>query len=220
MLRTCIATRLTFLVFLLLCVRVDMLAQETRFGIKAGPSYSSIVGELTDGIKFRFSGHAGVFLHIEFSEKFAFQPEVVYSSQGFQFSSDLFSIDNTNPVDGNDFRTNVQLNYFTVPLLGNFTLGESYVLQFGPQFGFLLNQVIKNKNLDERDGADATSRLTTSGNFQLDYGLAAGIDIKLNEQFSLAPRLYLGLRDRLNGAEGTAQNFNVAIQLSLNYLFY
>lgn len=55
-------------------------AQETRFGIKGGLNYSSIVGDLTQGLKFRFSGHGGVFLEIDFSEKFKLQPELLYSS--------------------------------------------------------------------------------------------------------------------------------------------
>jgi len=192
-------------------------AQETNFGIKAGLNYSSIVGELTEGIKFRFSGHAGVFLEIEFSDKFAFQPELLYSSQGFQFSSDLFSIDGNPNADGGDFRTNVQLNYLTVPLLAKFGLNDRYSVEFGPQFGFLLNQVTKLKNLDERDGAPSKSKSTVSGNFQSDYGIAAGLGIRITEQFSISPRFYLGLRNRLQGTEGNLQNYNAAIQVSVNY---
>lgn len=192
-------------------------SQETHFGVKAGFNYSSIVGDLTDGITFRFSGHGGVFLEIEFSKKFAFQPELLYSSQGFRFSSDLFAIDGNDPPDGNKFRTNVQLNYLTVPLVAKFSLNERYSVEFGPQFGFLLNQVTKIKNLDEGDDSPSNGRSTISGNFQSDYGMAVGLNIRLNEQFSLSPRFYLGLRDRLNGAEGNLQNYNITIQVSVNY---
>ncbi|PIB28791.1 hypothetical protein BFP77_09170 [Maribacter sp. 4U21] len=69
-------------------------AQETTFGLKGGLNYSSVVGDLTDGIKFRFSGHVGLFLEIAFTEKFQLQPELLYSSQGFQFSTDLAAIQN------------------------------------------------------------------------------------------------------------------------------
>lgn len=193
-------------------------SQETRFGVKAGLNYSSIVGDLTNGIKFRFSGHGGIFLEIKFSEKFAFQPELLYSSQGFQFSSDLFAIDGNYPtIDGNRFRTNVQLNYLTVPLLAKFGLGERSSIEFGPQFGFLINQVTKIKNLDELEGAPSKSRSTISGKFQSDYGIAVGLGIRLSEQFSVSPRFYLGLRDRLNGAEGNLQNYNATIQVSVHY---
>ncbi len=195
-------------------------AQETKFGVKAGLNYSSIVGDLTDGIKFRFSGHAGVFLEVEFTDKFSFQPELLYSSQGFQFSSDLQTIQNGGfASDQNDIRTNVQFNYLTVPILGKFALNDRLDVEFGPQFGFLLNQVTKIKNLDQRDDTLPDNRTSTSGDFQLDYGVAVGFGVKVSERFSVSPRFYIGLRNRLNGAMGNIQNYNVALQLSANYSF-
>lgn len=194
-------------------------AQETRFGIKGGLNYSSIVGDLTEGLKFRFSGHGGIFLEIDFSEKFKLQPELLYSSQGFQFSTDLADIQNGGTVgDGNDFRTNVQLNFITVPILGKFYLNDKWDVEFGPQFGFLLNQVTKLKDLDQSSNTTGDRTSSVSGDFQLDYGAAVGLGYKLSDNVSIAPRFYVGLRNRLNGLAG-AQNYNAAIQLSLNYIF-
>ena len=207
---------LALTVVLSLFLQLVALAQETRFGIKAGSNYSSIVGDLTDGLKFRFSGHAGIFLETEFSDRFAFQPELLFSSQGYQFSSDLSEIEGSPTPGGNDFRTNVQFNFLIVPLLAKFYVNDRVSVDFGPQFGFLLNQVTKIKNLDGRSGSNPSSRNTISGNFQLDYGGAIGITVGIRDQFSVSPRVYLGLRNRLNGLEG-AQNYNVAIQLSANY---
>jgi len=194
-------------------------AQETRFGIKGGVNYSSIVGDLTEGLKFRFSGHAGVFVEIDLSYKLKLQPELLYSSQGFQFSTDLASIEGNPVANENDFRNNVQLNYLAIPLIMKFALNEKVAVEFGPQFGFLLNQVTIIKNLDEIGGTDLARRTAISGDFQLDYGAALGLGIYLTDNISVAPRAYIGLRDRLNGLGGTAQNYNVALQLSLNYLF-
>ncbi|TMM58838.1 PorT family protein [Maribacter algarum] len=208
------------ILLLLLSSKVTLNAQETTFGVKAGLNYSSIIGDLTDGIKFRFSGHAGVYLEVEFTDRFSFQPELLYSSQGFQFSSDLLTIQNGDEVlDQNDIRTNVQFNYLTIPILGKFALNDRLDVEFGPQFGFLLNQVTKIKNLDQRDDTLPDDRTSTSGDFQLDYGVAAGIGINVSESFSVSPRFYIGLRNRLNGAEGNIQNYNVALQLSANYSF-
>lgn len=211
--------RFLLIALFILWLTPHLKAQETRFGFKGGLNYSSVVGDLTDGIKFRFSGHGGVFLEMDFSYKFALQPELLYSSQGFQFSSDLAQIDGNPTPGGNDFRTNVQLNFLTVPILGKFRLSEKFALEFGPQFGFLLNQITKIKNLDELNSSNAKSRTSISGNFQLDYGAAIGASIRINDQFSIAPRFYVGLRNRLNGLDGNLQNYNAAIQLSANYLF-
>lgn len=195
-------------------------AQEAQFGLKGGLNYSSVVGDLTEGIKFRLSGHVGAFIEVAFAENFSFKPEIQYSSQGFQFSSDLASIQNGGfPLDENDIRTNVQFNYLAIPLLGKFYLNDRVAVEFGPQFAFLLNQVTKIKNLDQRDDTIPENRTSISGNFQLDYGGAVGLDIRFTENISLAPRFYIGLRNRLNGLDGTVQNFNAAIQLSANYKF-
>lgn len=195
-------------------------AQETHFGVKAGLNYSSVVGDLTNGIKFRFSGHAGVFIDIELADRFSFQPELLYSSQGFQFSSDLNAIQNNGDIiDQNDFRTNVQFNFLTVPLLAKFSLNDRLDVAFGPQFGFLLNQITKIKNLDQRDDTIPENRTSISGDFQLDYGVAVGLAWKLTDAMSIEPRFYLGLRNRLNGLENALQNYNVAIQVSVNYSF-
>lgn len=193
-------------------------SQGTYFGVKAGANYSSIVGDLTDGLKFRFSGHAGVFVEFDVSYKFKFQPELLYSSQGFQFSSDLASIEGEEPGNQNDVRNNVQLNFLTIPLMGKFALNQNINVEFGPQFGFLLNQVVIINNLDEQDDTDVDRRTSTSGDFQLDYGAAIGLGIRITDELSLAPRAYIGIRNRLN-ALPNAQNYNVALQLSLNYLF-
>lgn len=213
--------KIKWLVLLTCLYCAPLRSQEIHYGAKGGLNYSSIVGDLTEGIKFRLSGHAGLFLRLEFSESFSLQPEVLYVSQGFQYSTDLYSIESEAPPPaGNDFRTNVQLNYLVVPLLGKFALNERYSVHFGPQFGFLLNQVTKIKSLDEPDGINAKSKSSTSGKFLLDYGVAAGIEIKLDTQFSMTPRFYLGLRNRLNGRDDNLQNYNVSLQLSLNYIFH
>jgi hypothetical protein len=194
--------------------------QDYRFGLKGGLNYSSIVGDLTEGLKFRFSGHGGVFLEMRFTDKFALQPEMLYSSQGFQFSTDLAAIQGNLSLAGdNDFRTNVQLNYLTFPIVAQFALNDKVALEFGPQFGFLLNQVTKIKNLDENTATGLARKSTVKGDFQLDYGAAVGVAFQLNDQFSLTPRAYIGIRNRLNGLSGLAQNYNAALQLSLNYKF-
>ncbi|MFS4415356.1 porin family protein [Maribacter sp. 2307ULW6-5] len=194
-------------------------AQETRLGVKAGPNYSSIVGDLTEGLKFRFSGHAGIFLEVDYSDNFKLRPELLYSSQGFQFSTDLAAIQGGSATGNDeDFRTNVQLNFITVPIIAQFALNDRVSVEFGPQFGFLLNQVTKVKNLDQAND-QGNRRTSLSGDFQLDYGAAVGLGIALTDQLSLSPRFYIGLRNRLNGLPGNAQNYNAALQLSLNYHF-
>ena len=104
-------------------------------GVKAGANYASVVGDLTDGVQFRFSGHGGVYAVFDISYNFKFQPEVLYSSQGFQFTTDLLAVDSGSNSNPNRTRTNVRLNYLTFPLIAKFRISDRVQLEFGPQFG-------------------------------------------------------------------------------------
>ncbi|MEP3208367.1 MAG: porin family protein [Maribacter sp.] len=206
--------------FLFVLSPMSVGAQEPRLGVKGGLTYATIAGDLTEGINPRLSGHLGVFVNFEFSDKFAIQPELLYSSQGFRFNTDLVFIQTANPqINEPDFTTAVQFNYVSIPLIAQFELSDRIAIEFGPQFAFLLNQVTKIKDFDGLDTQNLNERESVSGNFQLDYGAAVGILVHINDRFSVSPRFYLGLRNRLNGAIGNIQNYNAALQLSANYSF-
>jgi len=149
-----------------------------------------------------------------------FQINLPYSLSFCRFNTDLAFIQIGNLQDNEpDFTTAVQLNYLTIPLIVQLQLGNRIDLELGPQVGFLLNQVSKIKNFDGLDDNSLEERNSISGDFQLDYGLAAGIAIHIIDSFSITPRFYLGLRNRLNGAPGNLQNYNGALQFSVNYIF-
>ena len=206
-----------FLSTFLFIVTANAVAQEPKIGIKGGLNYSTIAGDLTEGINPRLSGHLGVYLNFEFTDKFSIQPELLYSSQGFRYNTDLATIQSGVSVNNPDFTTAVQLNYLAVPLIVQFELSNRVDLELGPQFAFLLNQVSKVKNFDGTDEQIEEERVSIAGDFQLDYGLAVGVAFNVNEAISISPRLYLGLRNRLNGLGGNLQNYNGALQLSVNY---
>ena len=192
------------------------LGQGVSGGIKVGANYASVVGDLTDGVQFRFSGHGGLFVEFDISYNFKFQPELLYSSQGFQFTTDLLAIDSGSNSDPNRTRTNVRLNYLTFPLITKFRISDTVQLEFGPQFGFLVDQVTIVKTLDGPNDNSADRRTRVAGNFQLDYGGTIGLGIQLTNDLELHPRFYLGLRDRLNQLP-LQQNVNVVAQLGLAY---
>ena len=58
--------------------------QEVKFGPKAGVNFSSVNGNDADGKESLLGFHLGVFAEIKFNDKFAIQPEVLYSSQGYK----------------------------------------------------------------------------------------------------------------------------------------
>jgi len=60
-------------------------AQDINFGAKAGVNFASLTGDETDDLDMRTSLHVGIVSEIVISETFSFQPELLYSAQGFFF---------------------------------------------------------------------------------------------------------------------------------------
>ena len=206
--------------FTLLLFSMPCSAQDAKFGIKGGLNLATITGDFTEGINPRLSGHIGIFVNYEFSDKLSFQPELLYSSQGFRFNTDLAFIESGSP-SGNetDFTSVLRQNYISIPIIAQFRLSDRIALEFGPQIAFLLNEATVIKNFDGIDAQNLNERESRSGNFRLDYGAAVGFLIDITEALSISPRLFLGLRNLTNGQIGDPENNNLVLQLSMNYTF-
>ncbi len=106
-------------------------AQDFHFGAKAGVNFASITGDDADDLDGRTAFHVGLVAELGLSDKFAIQPELIYSAQGADESGVDLGID-----------------YLNLPVLAEFKVSENFSLQAGPQFGF---------NIDEADVDDLES---------------------------------------------------------------
>jgi Outer membrane protein beta-barrel domain len=117
--------------------------------------------------------HAGIAIKdIKLTDKIGFQPEVLYSMQGFKVAS----------------VGNVGIHYLSVPLLITFPVTEGLELQVGPQVSYMVNSRVGVVN-------DLFS-LTYKGLFHnFDAGAVAGVEYKVSDNISLGGRYYLGMTD-------------------------
>ncbi len=117
--------------------------------------------------------HAGIAIKdIKLTDKIGFQPEVLYSMQGFKVAS----------------VGNVGIHYLSVPLLITFPVTEGLELQVGPQVSYMINSRVGVVN-------DLFS-ITYKGLFHnLDAGAVAGVEYKVSDNISLGGRYYLGMTD-------------------------
>ena len=104
------------------------------FGVKGGLNMATTTAE---DAKSLLAFHVGGFAEFMLSEKFAVQPELLYSSQGAK-------------VEGSD---DIKLNYVSVPVLAKFYVLPSILsLDAGPQFSFLVNDnldsAVESKSFD------------------------------------------------------------------------
>ena len=111
---------------------------ELAFGIKGGVNFSNLTGDGFDEFdddSARTSFNLGALVEIPVTEKFAIQPEVFYSGQGF---------DLVQREDAED--TEFQLDYINVPVLAKIYLVQGLYLEAGPQVGFLVDSQIEGPN--------------------------------------------------------------------------
>lgn len=126
------------LVLLSLCLMVGTFITTNaqgvfKAGVKGGLNIASIGGDsyynTTSGIDYnsRIAFHIGGFLEVPLTEKFSFQPELLYSSQGSGYGAfGAFGFDDTN------------LGYVNVPLLGKYHIWNGISAEVGPVIGILV----------------------------------------------------------------------------------
>lgn len=181
---------------------------EIRFGAKAGLNLATITGDGTDELSTRTSFHVGALVEIPISDKFAFQPELLFSNQGakFEFNGATFTDEST-----------IKLSYLNLPLMAKFYVAEGFSIQAGPQIGLLLSA--KDEGEDSIDGEyedDIKDELKG-----IDFGLNFGLGYQLDMGLFFDARYNLGLTDiadeRANDDDWSNQNG--VFQISVGYKF-
>jgi hypothetical protein len=165
-------------------------AQEIKFGAKGGLNFASISGDNTKGKDVVTAFNFGVLSEIPISDKFSFQPELMYSGQGYSFN------DNT-----------IALSYLNIPLMGKYYLTKGWSVEAGPQIGFLL--AAKNENTNVKDSFNT-----------FDFGVNFGLGYKLDNGLNFGVRYNLGLTDINNLDNSSIENKNSVFQFSVGYFFF
>lgn len=169
---------------------VNANAQKIKFGVKGGFNVSTISGDNSKDYDYVTSYNLGVMSEIKLTEKFSFQPELMYSRQGFT-------------AVNNDV---VALNYLNIPLMGKYYVTKGLSVEAGPQIGFLLSA--KQESTDVKEFFKKT-----------DYGVNLGLGYKLENGLNFGLRYNLGLSN-INNVDGVSdKNRNGVSQISIGYFF-
>lgn len=147
----------------------------TQFGVKGGVNLSNITGDDVGELDSRTSFHLGLFLEIPISERFSFQPEVLYSGQGFNLND----------------KAEYKLDYIQVPLMAKVYIVKGLYAEAGPQFGFKVKEEVDYKSGAIGGTIEVDPDDSVIKNF--DTNLALGAGYKFDNGFSLSARYNLGL---------------------------
>ncbi|MBJ7882932.1 porin family protein [Gelidibacter salicanalis] len=157
-----------------------------QFGVKGGINLSNITGDDFGDFGSMTSFNLGLFMEIPLSERFSFQPEVLYSGQGYN----IITRDQDNIFDVDD-NVEYQLSYIQVPLMAKLYLVKGLYAEVGPQFGFKVKEEIDYKPAS--DGGDVEFNSDDSQMKIFDTSVAAGAGYKFDNGFSLSARYTHGL---------------------------
>lgn len=179
---------------------------EPSFGLKGGLNFALIAGDDTDDFDGRIAFHGGAVVEFPFSDKFSFQPELLYSSQG-----------DKGTFDGMEIK--FKLDYLNLPLMAKYYVADRFSLEAGPQIGFLLSAEA------EGDGVTVDIKDIFKG---IDFGLGFGLGYKLENGLNFSGRFNVGLSNIVEDEgsildmefdSGNTKNYNNVFQLSVGYLF-
>jgi hypothetical protein len=162
-------------------------AQDVKYGLKGALNVSTFTGD-KDGanLKSRIGFNVGGFVEIKLSEKFALQPELLYSDQGTKFTNI------GDYLDGDFYTGDIKFNlaYINVPVMAKYYVAEKFSIEAGPQIGFVVSAKTKTK----LDGFSQTVENDIKDSFEsIDFGLNFGAGYDFTEHFGIGVRYNLGL---------------------------
>ena len=165
-------------------------AQKIKFGAKGGLNFASVSGDNSKDKDVVTSFNFGILSEIPVSGKFSFQPELMYSGQGYSFNNNT-----------------IALSYLNIPLIGKYYLTKGLSVEAGPQVGFLL--AAKNEKTDVKNSFNT-----------FDFGVNFGLGYKLDNGLNFGVRYNQGLTDINNVKNYSGKNKNSVFQFSVGYFIF
>lgn len=175
-------------------------AQEAKFGLKAGLNISNQKYE-AEGISVNANSIVGVqvggFAEIKLADKFAIQPEVLFSTEGSKIKA-----------EGEEILFN--LSYINVPVMAKFYPAPKFSIQAGPQLGFLVSAKGKfnDEKVDIKDGYKS-----------INFGLNLGAGYEFTDNFLVDVRYNFGLSDISETNEEGIKTKGSVFSIAFGYKF-
>lgn len=161
-----------------------MSAQQLNFGAKAGLNFATLSGDGVEDVGSRTAFHLGLIGEIMLTDKFAIQPEVLYSAQGAKEDDVTWKLD-----------------YVAVPVMAKYFVTPGLSLEAGPQFAFNTLSEIEfegeTMELDEIEG--------------MDLGLGLGLGYQIMQSAFVQARYVMGLSDIAEDADAKHSVFQISV---------
>jgi opacity protein-like surface antigen len=193
-------------------------AQEVKYGAKLGLNISNFSGDVTDS-KSLIGVQLGGFAEIGISDKFAIQPELLFSMQGAK--SEYSEIDF-------DEESKTKLNYLNVPVLAKYYIADNFAVLAGPQFGILMSA---KEDYDVSETISGVTDNYSESTDVKDFYKTLSLSFNVGAAYSITENIFVDARYNL-GLSSIAKDFtdefgdsfsadikNNVIQFSVGYKF-
>ena len=183
-------------------------AQNISGGVKAGlnladQKYSS--DGVTIGHKLKPGFHGGLFVTAMINEKFAIQPELLFSMQGSKLDFAFL---------GYDYKTS--FNYLAIPILARYNFTDRLSVHLGPQIGFLMSA-----EAEASDGTQVVVSDVKDDYKTVELSGAIGAEIEIIAGLGAGLRFVFGLTEiNEDDIDVDAKVKNSIIQIYLKYKLF
>lgn len=182
--------------------------QEVKFGPKAGVNFATLNGKDAKEAKMQIGFHIGAFAEIKFNDKFAIQPEILYSAQGAKGDETKQEMGVSAAVQGT-----LKTSYINVPIMAKYYVTPNFAVEAGPYVGFLMKA--ESEATVEMMGMSLGGKYDVkSASNTVDFGVGAGASFNLDNGFFLGARYNLGLSNIYKDYSANTNDPNVVINAS------
>lgn len=166
------------IVFLIMSMIVLNAQAQNKFalGIKLGQNFSSINNVNVDRNAASF--HLGATTQIGIGPSFSIAPEVILTQTKLESNPSVSELLGNNALKPETYH----LNYLAIPVLAQYKVFKSFIVQAGPQYSILLDQ--------KKDGKEVARQAFNSGEF----AIVGGAKLDLNG-FFLYGRYVIGMNN-------------------------
>jgi hypothetical protein len=172
------------IVFLILSIIVLNVQAQNKFalGIKLGQNFSSVNNVNVDHNAASF--HIGAAAQIGVGPSFSIAPEVILTQTKLESNPNVLELLGNSALKPETYH----LNYLAIPVLAQYKVFKSFIVQAGPQYSILLDQ--------KKDGKEAARLAFNSGEF----AIVGGAKLDLNG-FFLYGRYVIGMNNIRSATE-------------------
>lgn len=209
------------IIFIIVSLYSQVLAQDVSLGIKAGVNLSERVGQDIDNSGFLVGFHLGPTVSLKASDNIFIIPSLLISQKGNMTHRVIDEVHGSESWYS-DSKQQFRFTYLELPVYAKFKIAPGLGVFVGPQFSYLLNARSKSERYFRiNDGEEHFQDLEDDilkGYNKFDLAVVVGIDYLFSNGINVSAGYDFGLYE-LEDVAYYGKSYNRVLKFSLGYFF-